>query len=199
MSAQLQLVEPSPPPVIVKEVDPNIATAIRLADEGIPVRAIARSLKVPSSDVYEMLRDALLSGELLEMPKDDWPIGSSRGSRSAFNGTPLENEEALQFACARCFRATRLEAAILAVLLRRNEVTKHQLHLVIEQMRPGENREATDPKMVDVIICHLRKKLRPDHINLTIKTVWGIGYLIPHSDRERAINMLTHLVATEAA
>lgn len=171
--------------------------AIRLADEGIPVRAIARSLKVPSGDVYEALRDAMLQGQLLEMPKDDWPIGSTRGSRSAFNGTPLENEEALHFACSRCFKATRLEAAILAVLLKRNEVTKQQLHLVIEQMRPGDNRDPTDPKMVDVIICHLRKKLKaPD---ITIKTAWGIGYFIPLPDREKAINMLTHLCAEEDA
>lgn len=176
-------------------------TVIRLADEGIPVRAIARGTRLPSAEIYEILRDAIARGAIVEMPRDDWPIGSSRGQRAAFNGTPLEDEAALQFACARCFKATRLEAAILAVLLKRNEVTKQQLHFVIEQMRPGDtrdnNREPTDPKMVDVIICHLRKKLRTPEI--TIKTVWGIGYLIPHADREKAMNILTHYVATEAA
>lgn len=170
---------------------PSAGIAIRMADEGIPVRAIARSTRVSSGDVYELLRDALAAGAIVEMPKDDWPIGSQRSERTAFNGTPLENEEALKFACARCFKATRLEAAILAVMLRRNEVTKQSLHIVIEQNRQTEGREETDPKMVDVLICHLRKKLKPH--NIKIETVWGIGYLIPAADREIAIAMLNKL------
>ena len=174
---------------------PLFNVAIQLADEGIPVRAIARATKIPSSDVYEILRDALLCGALLEMPKDDWPVGSSRAQRFALAGSVLENEEALQLACGRCFRTTRLEAAILAVLLKRTEVTKKQLHLVIEQSRPSENRDATDPKMVDVMIHHVRKKLRP--LGLEIKTVWGLGYLLPTADRDKAIAMLTTNVASE--
>ncbi len=161
---------------------------VRLADEGIPVRAIARAVSISSTNIYEMLRDALAAGMIVEMPKDDWPPGSRRDARLAFNGTPLENEDTLKVACARLFRATRLEAAILAVLLKRSEVTKTQLHLVIEQTRPNENRDATDPKMVDVVICHLRKKLKPH--NITIKTIWGTGYLIPAPDREKAATAL---------
>jgi Transcriptional regulatory protein, C terminal len=160
---------------------------IRLADEGIPVRAIARGLKVPADEVYPLLRGALREGYLVEMPKDDWPIGSSRSARTVFNDTPLENEDALKVACALLFKATRLEAAILAVLIKRNEVTKRQLHAVIEQTR-DTGRDETDPKMIDVVICHLRKKLGKHTI--TIQTVWGIGYLMPLKDRERAIAML---------
>ena len=174
----------TPPPALA-------GVAIRMADEGIPVRAIARATRVPSSDVYEVLRDALAAGSIVEIPKDDWPIGSQRSERTAFNGTPLEDEEALKFACARCFKATKLEAALLAVMIRRNEVTKQQLHIVIEQNRQTEGRDETDPKMVDVLICHLRKKLKAK--NLSIETVWGIGYLIPVADRERAIAMLNGL------
>lgn len=170
--------------------------AVRLADEGIPVRAIARSLKVPSEDIYEVLRDAIATGSITEMPKDDWPVGSTRGQRAAFNGTPLENEENLQRAIRGCFKVTRLEAAILSVLVKRTEATKAQLHIVIEQMRSDTTREATDPKMVDVIICHLRKKLKGT--DLTIRTVWGIGYNMPLADREKAVHMVSAFVATEA-
>ena len=162
---------------------------VRLADEGIPVRAIARAVSIASTDIYEMLRNALAAGLIVEMPKDDWSPGSRRDARLAFNGTPLENEESLKVACARHFRATRLEAAILAVLLKRSEVTKAQLHLVIEQTRPNENRDETDPKMVDVVICHLRKKLKPFAIE--IKTIWGVGYLVPAPDRDKAVAVLT--------
>lgn len=156
------------------------AIALRLADEGIPVRAIARSVKLPSDEVYELIEEAQLCGTLIEMPRNDWPIGSTRGSRAAFNGTPLENEDDLKFACARTFKATRLEASVLAVMLKRNQVTKQQLHQIIGS--------ETDPKIVDVVICHLRKKLK--HFDLAIETVWGIGYLISLPHRETAISLL---------
>jgi DNA-binding response OmpR family regulator len=177
----------------VVEQDPSIrpfveAVAIRMADEGVPVRAIARATRVPSDEVYGILRDAVARGAIVDIPKDDWPVGSNRSSRVAFNGTPLQNEEELKFACARYFKATRLEAAILALLLRRSEATKQQLHIVIEQNRPTEGREETDPKMVDVIICHLRKKLRKRDIE--IETVWGIGYLITPAGRDKALAIL---------
>lgn len=167
--------------------------AIRLADEGIPVRAIARATKIPSSDIYDVLRDALARGEIVELPKDDWPPGTRRAARSVLSGTPLDDDTALAFACARFFKTTRLEAAILAVLIKRTEVTKQQLHLVIEQNRPSEGRVETDPKMVDVVICHLRKKLKPH--DLKIETVWGIGYLMPVEARDRASTMLSQFTS----
>jgi DNA-binding response OmpR family regulator len=173
----------------VEPAQPDIMPiAVRLADEGVPVRAIARATRTPSGDIYEILREALASGSIVEIPKDDWPPGSQRASRTAFNGTPYESDEVLKLGCARVFKATKLEAAFLSVMLKRNEVTKAQLHIVIEQCRASEHRDETDVKMVDVIICKLRKKLTPH--NITIETVWGIGYLIPVAARERAMTML---------
>ena len=190
MNALAAYDDPSPVPHLMK-------VAVRLADEGIPVRAIARSTKLPSEDVYEILREAIAAGSIVEMPKDDWPIGSTRGQRTAFQGTPLDNDDALQIACARFFKVTKLEAAIFTTLLKRNEVTRQQLHAVIEQTRSGEaTKDATDPKMVDVIICHLRKKLKPPGIE--IETIWGIGYLVPAADRKKAISLLTTFVSSEA-
>ena len=166
------------------------AIAVRLADEGIPIRAIARSLHIPSSDLYELLRSAIQAGTILEIPKDDWPPGTTRSQRSPFNGTPLEDEHSLKCACARFFKCSPLEAVMLAAMLKRNEVTKQQLHHVIEQNRPGDPaRDETDVKMVDVMICKLRKKLKEHDIK--IETMWGLGYLIPAGDRERAIGLLT--------
>lgn len=185
---QLTVVDPDPSQTSLLQ-----AIAVRMADEGIPVRAIARAVRIPGEDVYNILREAITTGTIVELPKDDWPPGSNRNSRSVFQGTPLEQDDALKFACARVFKATRLEAAILAVLLKRTEVTKQQLHQVIENNRPGDGegnpREETDPKMVDVLICHLRKKLKLHEI--TIETVWGIGYLIAAAQRDLAIRKLT--------
>lgn len=163
--------------------------AVRMADEGIPVRAIARALRTPSEEIYETLRSAILQGIIVAMPKDDWPPGSSRSQRAVFNGTPLEEETALKGACARFFKASPLEAAMLATMLKRDQVTKEQLHAVVESNRPGDHsKEQTDPKMVDVMICKLRKKLRPHEI--IIETMWGTGYLIPPRMRETAIDLL---------
>lgn len=167
----------------------HIDAMVRLADEGIPVRAIARSLKTPSDEVYEHLKDAIHQGKIVELPRDDWPPGSSRATRSIFNGTILENEDALKCAIARVFKASRLEGAMLAMMLKRDQTTKEQLHGVVEQNRPFPGtKEMTDIKMVDVIICKLRKKLR-DH-EVLIETVWGIGYLISAKHRDRCVDLL---------
>lgn len=163
--------------------------AVRLADEGIPVRAIARAVHLPSDEVYETLRVAIQQGIIVAMPKDDWPPGTIRSHRSVFNGTALEEELALKGACARFFKASPLEAAMLATMLKRDQVTKSQLHAVVENNRPGDrSKDATDPKMVDVMICKLRKKLKPHDI--LIETMWGTGYLIPPRMRELAIDLL---------
>lgn len=161
--------------------------AVRLADEGIPVLAIARATKLPSTDIYQALRNAVAQGFILEMPKDDWPPGSKRRDRTQLAGTPLEDENELKCACTRYLKTSPLEAAMLALMLKRDEVTKVQLHSVIEANRPP-GKEITEIKMVDVMICKLRKKLVI--YNVAIQTIWGVGYYIARPDRERAINVL---------
>jgi Transcriptional regulatory protein, C terminal len=184
MNVPTDTAAPSPQ---VPEID-MLPVIIRLADEGIPIRAIARTTLVPSDELYLHLREAIDAGTLLEMPRDDWPVGTLRHNRAVFYGTPLEQAESLKFACARFFKASPLEAAMLGTMLKRNEVTKSQLHQVIEQNRPDGRKEETDEKMVDVMICKLRKKLKK--FDIVIETMWGMGYLIPPDHRERAINML---------
>lgn len=164
------------------------AIAVRLADEGIPVRAIARATSIPSEEVYSTLREAIASGTIVEMPKDDWPPSSNRSSRSIFKGGPFENEEALKVAVTRVFRTTRLEAGIMTMLLRRDQATKEQLHGVVEFNRPTQGQEPTEQKIVDVMICKLRKKLLPHDI--LIETLWGLGYLINQAHRERTLQIL---------
>jgi DNA-binding response OmpR family regulator len=167
-------------------IQSSIAIAVRLADEGIPIRAIARATSLSSADIYELLRDAVASGTIVELPQDDWPKGSKRSAREIFNGSPLENPEALKIACARKFKASPLEACMLTLMLRRDQVTKEQLHVVITQK---SGKEDIDQKMVDVMICKLRKKLKP--FGLVIETMWGMGYFITPASREIAVHLLT--------
>ena len=188
----LQPADPTPAIAAILEAaadDHLTGICIRLADEGVPVLAIARALKVPSSDVFETLNEALEEGRIVELPKTDWPPNTRRADRANISGTILDNEDALKFAIIQLLKATRLEAIIFAVLLKRNEATKAQLHHVVEQNRPTENANATDPKMIDVIICRLRKKLKPH--DATIETVWGLGYRMKQEDRDKISALLT--------
>ena len=168
-------------------------TVARLADEGLPVCAIARSMKLPSDSIREVLHEAIATGGIVEYPREDWPPGVPRNKRGQITEGLLNHEDRLRFACVRHFKTTKLQSAILAIMLKRTEVTKEQLHQVIEQNRANE-KEETDLKMVDVIVCHLRKKLKP--FGIAIKTVWACGYFIEIEHRDRALKLLEDFLAT---
>lgn len=165
----------------------TLDVAIRMADEGIPVLAIARATHIPSDDIYQALRAAIARGSILEMPKDDWPPKSGRGGRAPTPNPLLQDEQQLRCACTRYFKATPLEAAMLSLMLKRDEVTKEQLHAVVENARPP-GREITEIKIVDVMICKLRKKIKDFDIEIT--TMWGVGYYIGRPFREHALGLL---------
>ncbi len=170
---------------------PVIELAARLADEGLPIRAIARSLKVPSEDIRVMLHDAMAEGIIVEYPREDWPPGAKRNSFGPTLDNFVASENDLRLACARYFGVTHQQAIVLSVLLKRPEVTKEQLHQAIERDRP-EGKEATHIKLVDVLICILRRKLKP--FDLSIQTMWGTGYLMEAKDRARAVKDLNEFV-----
>lgn len=161
--------------------------AVMLADEGVPVRAIARSIRIPGEDVYEILKTAVGDGRLIEIPRDDWPVGARRNRSPAERVVLALDDTTLQMTCSSFFKLTRLQAAVFATIIRRPSVTKEQLHQAIENNRDA-NQEPTDQKMVDVVICHIRKKLR-DYA-LPIDTVWGIGYSMKLDVRERALHLI---------
>jgi hypothetical protein len=181
------------------EPDPAFASAmaVRMADEGIPIRAIARATRLPSSEVYSALQDAIDRGVIVQMPKDDWPSNSNRGTRSPSFPSTLERDDIFLFACSKAYKLTRLEASVFAVLLRRDMATKEQLHLASEASRPGENRAPTEPKIVDVVICKLRKKLTPH--NIPIETSWGNGYYIAAEHQATAVAALGGALETKEA
>lgn len=167
---------------------------IRLADEGIPVNVLARGFKFPSELVRSTLVDALASGTLIDMPPPDWPPTAKRGDRVPNgNGKKVEDEE-LMINCMKVFKVTQLQACLLSVLIRREEAPKETLHNAIEHRRmkramKPQNLEETDPKMVDVVVCHLRKKLKP--FKLEIKTLWSRGYYMDKQHRDLALQIVT--------
>lgn len=77
---------------------------------------------------------------------------------------------------------TGSEGRVVGVLLERELATTDAIMAAIYR---NLGKDEADPKIVDVFICKIRKKLRP--YGVAIETVWGRGYGIPAAQR-RAIN-----------
>ena len=168
-------------------------TVVRLADEGVPVRAIARATKLSSEDIRDLIHTATDLGQIVGMPRDDWPAGVSRDTRRPDLGGALRlDDEKMIFNISRLFKVTKLQAALFAVLIKRTEVIKETLHQVIESRRKP-NKEETDPKMVDVVICHLRQRLEP--FEITIETQWASGYYMTLDMRKKANLLLEQFIS----
>lgn len=172
----------------IEKLLPAKTVAVRLADEGIPVRAIARSTAVPSDEIYDFLREALAAGQLIELPRDDWPPGSTRAQRlEAAAGVPTDDR--LLMGCMRAFKVSPQMAALLAAIIKRTEVTSEQLHQIIESNRPDtEGKAETGLQMVSVLICKLRKQLKAHEI--VIETIWGQGYTMNKDNRDKAFRII---------
>ncbi len=169
-----------------------VEVAKRLAHERVPLRAIARAFNFASSKIRDTLQDAVEVGTVAEMPPEDWQQkGPSGGKR------PLEGEDLIA-ACTRFFKITPLQGAFMAALLVKPDVKKETLHTISEQRRrpsSRDRRDEADPKMVDVVICNLRKRLKPYVQSVGkdpeeykfIRTSWGEGYYIEAADRDAAL------------
>lgn len=161
--------------------------AANLANEGVPVAAIARSLTYPFAAVRETLAYFVHTGGISDMPMSDWPPTARRADRlPAFMAKDTEHVQLTSI--QRALKLTRLQASFMLVLLRRDDVDKDTLHYVIESQRAmrrsrPNNPETTDPKMVDVVICNLRKRLKP--LGIKIKTIWGAGYSLEEDSRAK--------------
>lgn len=164
----------------------NLIIAVRLANEGVPLAAMARALQLPRELVRHELLAARHAGDIGAMPAEDWPPGQ-RGMRVA-GPIPVarpHREGRLDFEARtiRLFVAmevagvhlTDREARLLLLLADRDFCSKGWLH---ESLAPE-----AEPKIVDVFICKLRAKMRP--LQLRIGTVWGRGYRMPAVDRAR--------------
>ena len=129
---------------------------------------------------------------IVELPPGDWPVGEVRAEHSSASYKGM-SEKDLMILCRRLMKLTPLQASLLACLLRRSDASKDTLHNVIEGRR-APNKEQTDKKIVDVVICHLRRKLIP--FNIEISTMWGHGYCLQPEHRKRANELLNAYLDT---
>lgn len=184
-------------PLPTDELSPDLSRlAERFADEGVPLRAMARAFKQTTDAVRAAVQLGIDGGRIVQMPRDDWPVGITRTDRTpGFLRANKLDDESLVFSCIRLFKITRLQACLLVVLINRNEVSKDTMHQIIESRRPP-GKEETDPKMVDVVICHLRKRLLP--FNLKINTLWACGYYMEPYHRRAILEMVNKYVGGQA-
>ncbi len=160
------------------EINPDWAPiAVRMADEGVPVVAIARSLGRPSGDVRQEIKMAILRSEILAMPRDDWPPGSSRNTRTPDCPAHHIADPVLIPQLMRAYAITGTEAKILGALLRRSEMMREALHDLVQ--KPDKE---TNIKIIDVFMCKLRRKLKK--YDIYICTIWGKGYYLDPDARK---------------
>lgn len=163
--------------------------AVRAAAEGVPVAAIARIVCGSFATVHAILETAYSKGAIASLPASDWPPGQNpleRVPALSREATP----EALEFACGRRFKLSKLQSGFVMVLLRCDSVDKPRLHAVVEAQRAArptrpDNTEETDPKIVDVVMCNLRKRLVAVNPEFKIETLWGRGYSINPQVKKR--------------
>jgi hypothetical protein len=165
---------------------------INLAYEGVPQRAIARALQLPANEVLEVVADAVARGIIVEASESEWPQGSRAPRHPAFAGPPID--EGALLAAAQNLALTKTQAALFLALVRRKFCTSEILHGIIESRRRTHS-APTGHKIVGVMICSIRKRLRGRY---TIQTVQGSGYFIQDDDRRRAAGQLLGCIGVAA-
>ncbi len=75
---------------------------------------------------------------------------------------------------------TSQEVRVFGVLVNRELATKDAIMAGLYSDRAGEEGEV-EPKIVDVFVCKIRKKLKP--FGVEIRTVWGQGYTLDPKTR----------------
>jgi hypothetical protein len=150
--------------------------AIALADEGVPLRAIARVTRIPSADLRERLRDAKDVGDLVTLPREDWPPGYPRDQRAiAPSRLATRKRPELEVIVQKLFGLSPAGTRLLLMLLQREHIDKNAVHEM-------------NASAVDVHIHHLRRRLKPHGV--AIETLWGCGYKLEGTSRRKAMDLV---------
>jgi hypothetical protein len=150
--------------------------AVALADEGVPLRAIARVTRIPSADLRERLRDARDIGDLVEIPREDWPSDLSRDQRAiALSRLATRKRPELEVIVQHAFDLAPVQATLFVDLLKRERIDKNAVH-------------GMTSSTVDVHIHHMRARLKP--YGITIETLWGCGYKLEGTSRRKAMDLV---------
>ena len=171
---------------------------LALARHGVAISTMSRALLLGEVQVTAWCNHAFEVGELIRMPPavpEDirgamaTELVHLRAQLSEANDLIREMRtvdtdvtDALQGVA----RMSHGEAVVLASIVRHGRVSKQRLYNALYGNHA--NPDATpDPKIIDVFICKIRRKLEPHEIE--IGTLWGWGYqMTPENvDKLRAL------------
>ncbi|MBN9457375.1 MAG: winged helix-turn-helix domain-containing protein [Bosea sp.] len=93
------------------------------------------------------------------------------------------------------FRFTALEERAFKALLNRDQWPRESLHNVTYDEH--NDRDLPDIKVIDVMICKMRKKLKP--LGVEIETLYGQGYRISSEHKQRVRDVIAAEYAKEMA
>ena len=165
--------------------------AVRLADEGVPLRAIARATHVSSSELRERLLDAQAEGRLQQLPPADWPPGYPKDQRSLqLSRMVRDSGDALELVVRQLFGLRSSQSRVLIKLAEHEHVSREALHLAMSRTSDP----STDVKIVDVRICQLRGQLQS--FGIKIQTLWAFGYKLSPESRHKVMDLILQRVTT---
>ncbi len=94
----------------------------------------------------------------------------------------------IQWEAPTWLRLTRMQEALVRVLLVAAGRTVSREYLYdATRVAIAAYRSGTDIKIVDVVLSHLRGKLRP--VGIEIETVWGRGYRLTPENAQRLADL----------
>ena len=168
-------------PPVVGSRPQGLEVVVRLADEGVPLRAIARATHLPSETVRKELYTAKSDGRLSYLPREDWPPGCPREERALrLSRLVIEDRAGISHAIAKVFDLTSTEARLLLLM-----VQCARIDIGAIDMTDG---------LLKVHIHNLRKRLKP--FDIIVETLWGNGYQLSVDDRRRVTSLvLAHVAA----
>ena len=155
---------------------------LALAGEGVPLAVIARSFKLPSGEIYELVREAVDQGRVPTLPAFDWPPGSKDRVPAFTSGAmrPLVRAhnvdgDPLIIPLRQMLGFTRQEAQVYCAILR-GVAGLEALHRAaqINGRVPADGN-----KLVKVVVVKIRRKLlEAGEAEITPQTLVGDGYVI---------------------
>lgn len=152
------------------------------ARQDIALATIARAMALPLDRVRGMCRRAHESGELQMIPADTSDdrrhalLVELTNVRAQLDDAReqirqlMTQKESVAESLVGVAGLTRSESKVVTTIAKFGRATKTSIYHALY----GGNDEDRDPKIVDVLVCKVRQKLKRHDIE--IKTVWGTGY-----------------------
>lgn len=110
--------------------------------------------------------------------------------------TELEAQLGIRNDIPPMFGIPRNMGALLAMLLKREVVTRDGALLAIYSGMPNTWDKEPDPKIIDVFICKLRVRLRKYGVKVSCK--WGLGYFMDGENKRKLRDLIAQSRADAA-